>query len=173
MQQNALESNSTFMSSDEWNKSDHFVLHLFSTNHLMVRGFEGLEGVLGVIESLDVELRPDQIRHTRRKRKYSRQVLHEHLHEAYIGDVFDIKLARSKPPSVTLALTSREYETGIRAIVEMWVTPFNFFREPGRAGKHAEHIVSFDTPKVPAMPYSYDRVSMPAPPVITLLPAPA
>jgi hypothetical protein len=143
------------MSSDEWNKSDHFVLHLFSTNHLMVRGFQGFEEVLGAIESLDVELRPDRIHHTRRKRKYSRQALRERLHEAYVGDVFHIMLARSKPPEITLTLASSEYETGIRSHVTLWVTPFDFFREPGHEQKRAEHIVSFVRALASCLPLSH------------------
>ncbi|MBN1209082.1 MAG: hypothetical protein JXB05_29760 [Myxococcaceae bacterium] len=143
------------MSSDEWNKRDSFVLHLFSATHLMARGFEGLEAVLGAVESLDAELRLDQIRHTRRKRKYSRQVLREHLHEAYIGDVFDIMLARSKPPDTMLTLTSSEYETGIRSVLKLGVIPFDFFREPGRGEERAEHIISFVRALAAHLPLSH------------------
>ena len=155
MKREHAELNFTSMSSDEWNKPDSFILNLFSSTLLMAHGFEGLEEVLGAIESLDAELRPDQIRHTRRKRKYSRQVLREHLHESYIGDVFDVMLARSKPPSAILTLASSEYETGIRSVVKLWVIPFDFFREPGRAEKRAEHIISFVRALAAHLPLSH------------------
>ncbi len=54
-------SNFTSMSPDEWNKSDSFYLELFSSMNPMDRGFEGLEKVLEVIESLDPGLRPDKM----------------------------------------------------------------------------------------------------------------
>ncbi|MBN1210720.1 MAG: hypothetical protein JXB05_38080 [Myxococcaceae bacterium] len=143
------------MSSDEWNKSDDFVLHLFSPAPLMAQGFEGLEVVLGAIESMDVELRPDKIYHTRRKRKYSRQVLREQMHEAYVGDVFYMMFARSKPPDIMLTLSSSEYENGLRSVVSLQVTHFDFFREPGREQNRAEHIVTFVRALASCLPLSH------------------
>ena len=143
------------MSRDEWNKQDSFVLDLFWFTHLMAQGFEGLEAVLGVIESLDVELRPDKISHTRRKRKYSRQVLREHLHEAYLGPAFHMRLVRSRPPEVLLTLASLEKEEGIYSDVNLWLLPFDFLREPGRAEKRAEHIVSFVRALAAHLPLSH------------------
>jgi hypothetical protein len=143
MKLETLESNSTSMSSEEWCKRDSFILRLFSSTLLMARGFEGLEEVLGVIESLDVDLRPDKIHHLRPKRKYSRQLLRERLQEAYVGDVFHMMLGRTKPSGVTFTLASAEYETGPRSSVELSVDSFDFFREPGRGERRAEQIVSF------------------------------
>jgi hypothetical protein len=143
------------MSRDEWNKPDSFVLDLFWFTHLMARGFEGLEEVLGVIESLDVELRPDKVSHTRRKRKYARQVLREQLHEAYIGPAFLMRLVRSGSPEVLLTLASLEKEEGIYSEVELSVDSFEFFREPGRSEKRAEHIVSFVRALAAHLPLSH------------------
>ncbi|MBN1203374.1 MAG: hypothetical protein JXB05_00430 [Myxococcaceae bacterium] len=143
------------MASDEWNKSDDFVLHLFSATPVMARGFEGLEQVLGAIESMAAELRPDRIRLARRTRKYSRQVLRERLHEAYLGDVFHIMLSRAKSPEIMLTLASSEYESGVRSVLSLWVTPFGFFSEPGHSERRAEHIISFVRELSSRLPLSY------------------
>ncbi len=60
MEQEAEGLSFTFMSPEEWNKSDSFFLKVFSPINPLARGFEGLEPFLDVIESLDAELRPDE-----------------------------------------------------------------------------------------------------------------
>jgi hypothetical protein len=54
------------MSPDEWNKSDSFHLDLFSHVRPLDQGFEALEPLLEVIESLSDDLRPDRIHHWKR-----------------------------------------------------------------------------------------------------------
>ena len=93
------------MSPDEWNKSDIFLLRLFSSVNPMDQGFEGLEPLLEVFESLPKELRPDRLHHTRRERRYSRQALRQRLHETQAGPSKVIRLVRSQPPETILSLT--------------------------------------------------------------------
>src|SRR4051812_7942777 len=118
------------MSPDEWNKSDRFILRLFSSINPMDRGFEGLEKVLEAIESLDTELRPDKMRLLGSRLNYSRQALRKRLHEAYSGDTLNIMWVRSQPPAAILSLTSRTEEARVHCCIELTLEPFAFVREP-------------------------------------------
>jgi len=131
------------MSPDEWNKSDIFLLRLFSSVNPMDQGFEGLEPLLEVFESLPKELRPDRLHHTRRERRYSRQALRQRLHETQAGPSKVIRLVRSQPPETILSLTCRTDEEGALCTIMLWVAPLSFFKEPGQSERRAEHIVSF------------------------------
>src|SRR4051794_25577130 len=135
-----LESNSTSMSPDEWNKEGSFLLRLFSSLRPLDQGFEGLEPVLEVIESLSEELRPDKIHHTRRELKYSRQTLRKHLRESYRGSNTLVRLVRSQPPEVMVSLHGWEHDTQPISSVEIMLSPFAFLREPGQAERRAEHL---------------------------------
>jgi hypothetical protein len=139
------------MSPEEWNRSDRFVLELSSPTNPLDKGVEGLEPILEVFESLDEELRPDRISHTRRKVKYSRQALREHLHEAYVGPTLDIMLARSRPPELLLSFTSRTDDQGAGCAIEMMLSPLSFLGEPRRV----EHIVSFVRSLAARLPLSH------------------
>lgn len=136
-------SNFTSMSPDEWNNSDLFRLQLFSPVRPLDQGFEALEPVLEVIESLGEELRPDRIHHTRRVRKYSRQTLRKHLHESYVDNNTTIRLVRSQPPGLGVSLYGWEHDGQPVSSVEISIEPFAFVRELGQAERRAEQFVSF------------------------------
>jgi hypothetical protein len=139
----SMASNSTSMSPDEWNNKGSFHLQLFSHVRPLDQGFEALEPLLEVIESLSDDLRPDRIHHTRRERKYSRQTLRKHLHESYIDTNTVIRLVRSQPPEVMVSLYGREHESQPISSVEISIEPFAFLREPGQAERRAGQLVSF------------------------------
>jgi hypothetical protein len=136
-------SNFTFMSPDEWTKSDFFHLDLFSSMNPMDRGIEGLETVLEAIESLDSELRPDKMRHSGRRLNYSRQAVRKRLLESHIVDTFSLMLVRSQPPEVIVSFASRTNEEGVFCSLILRLEPFSFLREPGQADRRAGHLVSF------------------------------
>jgi hypothetical protein len=150
-----LVSNSTSMSPDEWNKSGSFLLRLFSPLRPLDQGFEGLEPVLEVIESLSEELRPDTIHHTRRELKYSRQTLRKHLRESYVGPNTLVRLVRSQPPEVIVSLHGWEQATQPISSLEIMLSPFAFIREPGQAERRAEHLVSFVRALASCLPLSF------------------
>jgi hypothetical protein len=100
-----LESSFTSISRDAWNESDELILDLFARINPFDRGFEGLEPLLQVIESLDPELRPDKM-YLNRRLKYSRPMLRKRFDETSVGDdVRSLMLVRSKPPTGRLTLT--------------------------------------------------------------------
>jgi hypothetical protein len=136
-------SNFTSMSPDEWNKSDSFHLDLFSHVRPLDQGFEALEPLLEVIESLSDDLRPDRIHHTRRELKYSRQALRKRLRESYIGTNTVIRLVRSQPPEAMISLNGWEYDSQPISTVKISIEPFAFLREPGQAERRAGQLVSF------------------------------
>ena len=91
-------SNFTSMSPDEWNKYDSFHLELFSHVRPLDQGFEALEPLLEVIESLSDELRPDQIHHTRRVPEVLATVRCSSASTShYIDTNTVIRLVRSQP----------------------------------------------------------------------------
>jgi hypothetical protein len=143
------------MSPDEWNKSDYFHLQLFSSMNPMDRGFEGLEKVLEVIESLDPGLRPDKLSHFGRHPKYSRQAVRKRLQESYIGDSFTLMLVRSQPPEVMVRFASRTNEEGVFCSTRMNLQPFSFLREPGQAGRRAGHLVAFVRALASCLPLTF------------------
>ncbi|HYH98544.1 hypothetical protein [Hyalangium sp.] len=143
------------MSPDEWNKSGRFLLELFSSTNPMDRGFEGLEKVLEVIESLDPELRPDKMRILGPRLNYSRQALRKRLHKAYIVDTFSLMLVRSQPPEVMVEFVSRTNDAGGYSSIEMYLQPFSFLREPGQAERRAGHLVSFVRAMASCLPLTF------------------
>jgi hypothetical protein len=148
-------SNFTSMSPDEWNNDDSFQLELFSSINPMDRGFEGLEKILEVIESLDPGLRPDKMRIFGPRLNYSRQALRKRLHESYIGDTFTLKLVRSQPPEVMVSLASRTTEAGVFCSTTLDLRPFSFLREPGQAERRAGHLVSFARAMASCLPLTF------------------
>jgi hypothetical protein len=132
------------MTSEEWNRSDGFILDLFFSRNPMDRGFEGLAEVLAVFESLDDELRPDRICFRKGEENYSRQLLRKKLRETYIGDdTVSIRLARTRPPEIMLSFTSRTEATGVHCSITLDLDSFDFLREPGTADRRAEALLSF------------------------------
>jgi len=148
-------SNFTSMFPDEWCNDDSFQLDLFSSMNPMDRGFEGLEKVLEVIESLDPELRPDKMRHSGRRLNYSRQAVRKRLHESSIGDTFSLLLVRSQPPEVIVSFVSRTNEDGVFCSITLDLQPFSFLREPGQAERRAGHIVSFVRAMASCLPLTF------------------
>jgi len=145
------------MSPDEWNKSDEFMLDLYSPLNPFDRGFEGLEPVLEVIESLEPELRPDKLS-LKRDLKYSRQMLRKRFHETVFGgSVRSLMLVRSKPPEGRLTLTGAVRDHGPEFSVSLHLRPFAFFREPGQAEKRAEHLLTLVRAMAAHLPLSLGR----------------
>jgi hypothetical protein len=119
------------------------------------RGFEGLEKVLEVIESLDPGLRPDTMRISSRRLKYSRGALRKRLHEAYIVDTLTFTLMRSQPPEVVVRFSSRTNEEGVFCALSLRLEPFSFLREPGQAEERAGHLVSFVRAMASCLPLTF------------------
>lgn len=149
--------NSISMSPEEWNKSDDFLLEVFSSINPLDRGFEGLEPLLDVIESLDEELRPDELHLLSRRRplKYSRQLLRKRFQEILGIDTTDIMLTRSQPPKARLTLDTRTDEQGAPCSIKLNLDPFSFLCEPGRAAHRAEHFISFVRALAACLPLSH------------------
>ncbi|WP_224365017.1 hypothetical protein [Hyalangium versicolor] len=123
----------------------------------MDRGFEGLEKVLEVIESLDPEVRPNKMSHVGRRRwlNYSRQTLRKRIHESYIGETFTFMLVRSHPPEIMVDFASRTTEEGVFCSLSLYLRPFSFLREPGQADKRAAYLVSFVRAMASRLPLTF------------------
>ncbi|MFL5343628.1 MAG: hypothetical protein ACJ8AT_02490 [Hyalangium sp.] len=142
-------------SPDDWNQSDELILKLFSPFNPFDRGFEGLEPVLKVIESLDPELRLDKL-YLNRRLKYSRQTLHKRFHETdNAGGVRSLMLVRSKLPEGRLSLTGWGQDIGPHFFVTLHLRPFAFFRESGQAEKRAGHLLSLVRALAASIPLSF------------------
>ncbi|MDY7230477.1 hypothetical protein [Hyalangium rubrum] len=89
--------------------------------------------------------------HTRRGLKYSRQALRKRLHEASLGNTFDLMLERSQAPEILLSLTSRTDDEGVLCTIRFSISPLSFFREANRA----EHLVSFVRALATRLPLSF------------------
>ncbi|HYO53904.1 hypothetical protein [Archangium sp.] len=130
------------MHKNDWNKEDHFILRLYSPANPLDRGHEGLDEVLDLVDSLDVQLRPDIV-HLSRRRKYSRQLVHEKLHECRHMASTDIYLARSRLPDEELTFSFLDQGTeDERFTLELTIKPFSVVREEDRTGEYAQHILS-------------------------------
>jgi hypothetical protein len=130
------------MRKDEWNKEDFLLLELDSPLSPLDRGHAGLDEVLDFVESLDVRLRPDQVELSR-KRKYSRQLLHEKLPECRFMVGTNIFLARSRPPDLHLRfcfLDKVHQET--RFELKLDIKPFSIFQDEDQAEEYAHQFVS-------------------------------
>jgi hypothetical protein len=151
------ELNSTSMSLDDWNKSDELMLDLLAPFNPFERGFEGLEPVLEIIESLAPEMRPDKLAF-RRDLKYSRQTLRKRFDETAFGDnVRSLMLVRSKPPTGRLTLTGAVRDHGPEFSVSFHLRPFSFFRDARHAEKRAEHLLTFVRALASHLPLSLGR----------------
>jgi hypothetical protein len=143
------------MSPDDWVKSGSFTLDLFSPVRPFDQGFEALEPLLATIEALSADFRPDRLYHNGRKLKYSRQKLRERFREAPSDPYNTIRLVRSQPPEVIVSLHGWEYDSRPISTVEILLSPFSFFREPGQAERRAEQIVAFVRAVAAQLPLSY------------------
>jgi hypothetical protein len=145
------------MSPEEWTQSDDFVLEVISPIDPLARGFEGLEPLLDVIESMDEGLRPDKMHFLRGRRdvKYSRQLLRKRFQDTLSPNTTNILLGRSKPPEIILGLTGRTSEDDVTCVFYLVVHPFAFLRESGRANDWAEHFVSLVRALASHLPLSY------------------
>ncbi|WNG27337.1 hypothetical protein F0U62_27465 [Cystobacter fuscus] len=130
------------MNNDEWNEEDDFYLEIHSPDNPLDRGFEGLEELLIMIESLDECWRPDRIFSGRHKRKYSRQVLWKHLQEMAVGSCIMFTLDRTKPPDVSVHLSFQQEQKPDRLSLDLRVSPFSLVREEHSANTYAERILS-------------------------------
>jgi hypothetical protein len=143
------------MKSDEWNKRDAFKVYLYSPDNPLERGFEGLEEVLDLIESLDDELRPDGMYVSPRRRKYSRQALRKHLPEATFNSRTAFTLDRSNPPEVSFYLRFWEGNKDERFSIALRISPFSFVRKEDRSGELARRLVSLVRAFAERLPISY------------------
>lgn len=142
------------MHKNEWNREDHFLLRLYSSANPLDRGLEGLDDVLDLIDALDVRLRPDQI-HFSRKRKYSRQLVHEKLHDCKSMVGTDIYLARAKPPHMELALHFLDTRTEAqRFTFELTIKPFAAIHAEGQTEEYARSFVSLVRAFAQRFPFS-------------------
>jgi hypothetical protein len=148
-------SNSTSMSPDDWDKSGDFHLDLFSPIRPFDQGFEALEPLLAAVEALSAELRPDRLYHNGRRLKYSRQKLRERFRVAPSDPYTTIMLVRSQPPEVIVTLSGWEHDSRPISSVDISISPFSFLREPGRAERRAEQLVSFVRAVASHLPLSY------------------
>jgi hypothetical protein len=143
------------MHSDEWNKQDAFVLQLYSPANLLDQGREGLDAVLDFIESLDAELRPQTL-YLSRKRKYSRQLVHERLHECRVGANIFLILGRSQPLDEGLLINLIDPgNEDTRFSVDLTLHPFAAVRESNRTEEHARRILSLVRSFAQRFPISY------------------
>jgi hypothetical protein len=143
------------MHSHDWNKQDNLTLRLYSPVNPLDRGHEGLDEVLNLIESLDEELRPNLV-YLSRNRKYSRQLVHERLHEFRYGASTSIALGRSQRPNEDwwLSFLDRGSED-TRFSLELTLSPFALVREEARAQERAHHLVSLVRAFAQRFPLSY------------------
>jgi hypothetical protein len=132
------------MHSNEWNKEDFLVLRLESPDNPLDRGHEGLNEVLDFVETLDVQLRPDQVDISRkRKPSYSRQFLHEKLHEFKSMGITDIFLQRSCPPNASVRLKFLdETARDDRFEVQLKLRPFSVLREASQTEHYTRALLS-------------------------------
>jgi hypothetical protein len=150
------------MSPDEWNKSDSFFLDVLSPINPLTRGFDGLEPFLDVIESLDEELRPDEVYFLsgRRRVKYSRQILNRRFSDTGgplpLGvHTTTIIMGRSRPPNSTVDLGGTTSQDEVFCSFHLGVKPFSFVREAGRAAYWAEHFLSVVRALASLLPLSH------------------
>jgi len=123
------------------NKEDDFYLEIHSPDNPLDRGFQGLEELLLIIESLDESWRPDRIFSGRRKRKYSRQILWRHLEEMAVGPWIAFTLDRTKPPDVSVRLNFQQEQKPDRLSLELRVSPFSLVSEEHLTNTYAERIL--------------------------------
>jgi hypothetical protein len=143
------------MQSDEWNKRDDFSLYLYSPSNPLERGFEGLEEVLEVIETLDDGIRPDRIFRPGRGLKYSRQALRKHLPDATFNSRTAFTLNRSNPPDVSFYLRFWDGNKDEQFCFELGISPFSFVRESGQAEACASRLISLVRALAERFPISY------------------
>jgi hypothetical protein len=140
---------------NEWNKEDEFTLRLFSPLSPLDQGLEGLDAVLDFVESLDAQLRPNLV-YLSRDRKYSRQLVHERLHEFRFGTCTSIYFARSKPRNAELGF--KFFDPGAedtRFYLDLTLKPFAIVREEGRAEERAQQLLSLVRSFAQRFPLSY------------------
>lgn len=144
------------MNLENWNKEDDFILHLYSPTDPLARGFEGLEEVLELIESLDEPLRPDRMYLTTRPQKYSRRTLRERFQENIVGTGTGTILARSGPPEVSVWLdTFDAHDDGVRFSLKLRINPFSYVRQPGRASELAVQFLNLVRDLAARLPLTY------------------
>ncbi|MFL5358646.1 hypothetical protein [Archangium sp.] len=143
------------MHRDEWNKQDEFTLELYSPANLLDRGREGVDAVLDFIESIDAELRPQTI-YLSRKRKYSRQLVHEQLDECRVGANISFILGRSQPVDESLLIDLIEPgNEDTRFALDLTLRPFASVRETGRTEEHTHRLLSLVRTFAQRFPISY------------------
>ncbi|MGZ3460021.1 MAG: hypothetical protein ACXU86_16125, partial [Archangium sp.] len=143
------------MHSNDWNKEDDFTLRLFSPRNPLDQGHEGLDEVLDFVESLDAQLRPKLV-YLSRDRKYSRQLVHERLHEFRVGTCTSIYFARSQPLHEELGF--KFFDQGsedTRFYLGLTLRPFAVVREAGRTEERTHQLVSLVRSFAQRFPLSY------------------
>ena len=130
------------MHKNDWNKEDHFFLRLHSPINPLDRGHAGLDDVLDLVDSLDIQLRPNLI-HLSHRRKYSRQLVHENLHECKSMVGSDIYLVRSRPPLEELSFNFLDKVTeDKRFTLDLTLKPFAVVREQDQTEEYARCFIS-------------------------------
>ncbi|MFL5353895.1 hypothetical protein [Archangium sp.] len=143
------------MHNNDWNKRDNLTLRLYSPANPLDCGQAGLDEVLDFVESLDAQLRPDIV-YLSRRRKYSRQIVHERLDERRLGNHVGIHLLRSRAPDEYLVLSFDDQRIeDTRSDLDLLIRPFAFLREAGRVEERAQLIVSLVRAFARRFPISY------------------
>jgi hypothetical protein len=143
------------MHSNDWNKQDDLILRLYSPSNPLAQGHEGLDEVLDFIESLDEALRPNSV-YLKRDRKYSRQLIHERLHEFRFGNSTSIDFERTKPTASRLELTF--FDQGAEDTcfsLHFKIAPFAVVLEEDMVKEHARRLMSLVHAFARCFPISY------------------
>lgn len=156
MQRVTKESSSTSMNPEAWTQEDDFILHLYSPTNPLMRGFEGLESVLELVESLAEPLRQDRMYLTTRPQKYSRRTLRERFHENLIGTGTSTILTRSQPPKVSVWLDTFEaQDDDVRFSLKLRLNPFSYVRQSGHASALTDQFLTLARNLAVLLPLSY------------------
>lgn len=148
--------NSTsIMHPDGWNKEDGLVFDILFPSSALDRGFQGLEGMLEIIESAGEEFRPKTMSLKRRKMNYSRQKLRERLHEATFQKHTAFHLLCEQFAEAWYALSFFEGHENVRSSLRLTVHPFSVFAEPGKAEERARHLVDLARAFATRFPVTY------------------
>lgn len=144
------------MSPDEWNKSDELQLELISSANPFERGHEGLDDVLGALDSACAELRPSKVSFERGgKKKYSRQLMDERFAEfQQEGNTFLI-FTCAGPPEAYYTIQGYEGDEDSRFSLRLYVKPFSWFTEPRKQEERAAYLLSLVRAFASRLPLSH------------------
>ena len=131
------------MENDEWNKTDSFIFDLSSSVNPLEQGFKGLEELLQIIESFGDLLRPTHIYSGKRRRKYSRRILWDHLPEMAVGSSKMVILTHTEHTGTGFTLWFQDELIPERLSLELRVKPIAPVREIRYAEGFTEQLMGF------------------------------